>query len=836
MLKDAGTSIHVRFTTTDGFSRAWNTRPLLPSLQHHLHARQDNSTAGGSTGDATSDSKEDMAAIIGGVITTIFVLGLIVYCIFFRRKRNATLITEILAKYSGQSKSSPSLTPLNDDYYIRPAPISLHSTDYEPEHEREDQEQIALQKMQIEAHSKRNSAVLVSSSLALPLAPPQPSAPMHEIAQHVHDQEQPQYHQQQQQQQQQQPNSTPLQSVQLVSVPISSAGWQSSSSIQDTPVSMLAVPWEQAAGKTVATPVVLVPHYYGAGTPVMMMPQYYGSSSSSVSGSVSSSSGMPISQPAESITLYEMTEKERLRHQAHHQPASLPPIVLEAQDQVEADMANNLPPPPPYLQKVEATLQEPSAPTGFSVGLHHTLSTVMKIALLASAFVLAQVALASPQTFVTLPVAKVRNPAAELNGQALAKRYLAKRAMGTAALTNAANDVLYTVPLAVGTPAQLFHLAIDTGSPVTWVSSDMCFGEACLGVNTFNCQASTTCRTLNGQVFGAKYVSGQSVNGTYTQEMMSLASLSFPGIIGVVTQNSARLPPGVDGIMGLWYYNQGSAIPFLDRMKNATILTNPVMGVYLKPSDHTPQALADGQGGEVTFGGLNPARYTGEITYINNIGPTPWTIPVSGMAVNGQPIPLSNVSAVIDTGTTAFLVPPATSNAVNGAIPGAVQLVGTDDSWLLPCKGTSKISLTFGTFTAEIPYDDLVLEATAQQTSKGLYCYSTVMHPTGATVAVDHWLIGDTFIKNVFSVYDFSDASPLGRIGFAKLAAPDPRAGNGGGAGTGPSSGSGGTSGGSGGSNNNGGVFAPPNTAANGSGGALWWMTVSLACVLATML
>ncbi|KAG0241732.1 hypothetical protein BGW41_005386 [Actinomortierella wolfii] len=458
----------------------------------------------------------------------------------------------------------------------------------------------------------------------------------------------------------------------------------------------------------------------------------------------------------------------------------------------------------------------------------------MKISLLASALILAQVVPAASENYVTLPVAKIRNPAAEISARALTKRYHAKRAMGTAALTNAANDVLYTVPLAIGTPPQSFHLAIDTGSPVTWVSSTMCVSEVCAGVRTFDCQASSTCRIIGGELFTAKYVSGQSVVGTYTQEVMNLASLRFPGIMGLVTQNNAELPRGVDGIMGLWYYGQNAAVPFLDRMKNATILTNPVMGVYLKPSDGTPQALAEGQGGEITFGGINQARYTGEITYVNNIGPAPWTIPVSGLAVNGKQIPLHNVSATIDTGTTAFLVPPAVSDAVNGAVPGAVKLTGADDSWLLPCNGSSKLTLTFGTFAADIPYADLVLEATAQQTSNGPYCYSTVMHPTGATAKIDQWLIGDTFIKNVFTVYDFGNDTPLGRIGFAKLSAPDPRdntnstGNNGSGSGTSPN-------GNDGGRNTDTNIF-PPGSAATSVKGSVWATTLVLLSALTATL
>lgn len=44
---------------------------------------------------------------------------------------------------------------------------------------------------------------------------------------------------------------------------------------------------------------------------------------------------------------------------------------------------------------------------------------------------------------------------------------------------------------------------------------------------------------------------------------------------------------------------------------------------------------------------------------------------------------------------------------------------------------------------------------------------SAAMYPTGSTVTIEEWLVGDVFLKNVYSVFDFSSSTT--RIGFAQL-------------------------------------------------------------------
>ncbi|KAF9199640.1 hypothetical protein BGZ49_010225, partial [Haplosporangium sp. Z 27] len=266
----------------------------------------------------------------------------------------------------------------------------------------------------------------------------------------------------------------------------------------------------------------------------------------------------------------------------------------------------------------------------------------------------------------------------------------------------------------------------------------------------------------------------------------------FTGIAGVVTQNSASLPPSADGIMGLWYVpsaaqsTQPYKVPILNMLASTNGLTENVIGVYLQQNNKPTSETSSG--GEISFGGLNSQRYTGSITYVNNVAGQQWTIPVAGLKVGTTSISTTGATAAIDTGTTAMLVPKSVADALNGAIPGAVQDATQGGNWLLPCSGNTPISITFGTFTITIPYTSLAIQAARINTAQGVLCQSAAMFPAGSTASIPQWLIGDAVLSNVYTVFDFgTNAASGGRIGFAKL-------------GSGGSTTSGGTSGGTSGS------------------------------------
>ncbi|KAF8926552.1 hypothetical protein BGZ47_002662, partial [Haplosporangium gracile] len=269
------------------------------------------------------------------------------------------------------------------------------------------------------------------------------------------------------------------------------------------------------------------------------------------------------------------------------------------------------------------------------------------------------------------------------------------------------------------------------------------------------CQQSAT-------PFNISYVDGSEVAGSYIAEKYTLGSLSFKGAVGLVSQDSSIMGATVDGIMGLWYYPEGSDVPILNVLKNSSALTQPQIGVWLKGSSSESNA----PGGEITFGGADTSRYSGDVSYVDCGGDTPWTIPVGGLTVNGQTIDTSNAMATLDTGTSLMLVSQTVSDAINSAIPGALK--DPRDGWFLPCKGNYPITITFGTRQVKIPYTALAVQDQTATTDDGTtVCLSAAMYPIGDTATISNWLLGDAFLKNVYTVFDFS--IPEGRIGLASL-------------------------------------------------------------------
>lgn len=120
----------------------------------------------------------------------------------------------------------------------------------------------------------------------------------------------------------------------------------------------------------------------------------------------------------------------------------------------------------------------------------------------------------------------------------------------------------------------------------------------------------------------------------FEQETYTIGSLQFRGAAGIVTQNKAQLPPKVDGIMGLWYYAAGSAVPILNVLRNNTLLPRNMIGIWLQST--TPNGRSSGSGklpgasagGEITFGGVDTTKFQGEITYVNCEGKRPWSVSV----------------------------------------------------------------------------------------------------------------------------------------------------------------------------------------------------------------
>lgn len=133
---------------------------------------------------------------------------------------------------------------------------------------------------------------------------------------------------------------------------------------------------------------------------------------------------------------------------------------------------------------------------------------------------------------------------------------------------------------------------------------------------------------------------------------------------------------------------------------------------------------------------------------------------MTGVQVGETNVLNTTMPAIVDTGTTLMIVPTEISSAIHKVIPGAEYdpMYG----WRIPCafadsSSTESINIKLGDQDFPLMLKDLV-RARMSQPSNGL-CYSGV---AGASTPLV--ILGDTFLRNYYSVYDFGNA----RVGLAK--------------------------------------------------------------------
>ncbi|KAH9934558.1 acid protease [Epithele typhae] len=209
----------------------------------------------------------------------------------------------------------------------------------------------------------------------------------------------------------------------------------------------------------------------------------------------------------------------------------------------------------------------------------------------------------------------------------------------------------YVATVLVGNPPTEFFLLIDTGSSNTWV-----------GATTPFTVTSTTVDTGNEVevIYGSGFFFGEEVtdqvqlaNGlTITNQSIGVAELAF-GF------------DGVDGILGIGpvdltvdtlFPDDTDTVPtVIDNAFAQGLIDERLIGISFEPTD-TIEAL----NGELTFGGINTNKFTGEMTFV----PITSTAPASEFVgidqtvtygAAGTPI-LATTAGITDTGTTLLLL------------------------------------------------------------------------------------------------------------------------------------------------------------------------------------
>lgn len=318
----------------------------------------------------------------------------------------------------------------------------------------------------------------------------------------------------------------------------------------------------------------------------------------------------------------------------------------------------------------------------------------------------------------------------------------------SAALDQDGQDFSYFSVVEVGSQKEEMWLALDTGSPSSWVFSSSCTDSVCTTHHTFDKSASSSYAS-NASTFSVGYGSGE-VKGDLGQDIFTIAGMDITFSFGTATkanESFAKYP--IDGILGLGRsHTAGWSIPsFMDIVAEKKYLSSNIIGFSLS------RASDNKKDGEVNFGTIDTSKFDGEISYTSTNSGI-WSIPMDDVYVNGQAAGLTNKSATIDTGTTYILIPPADAATLFSHIPGSYP---SEENYIIPCNSTATLELSFsGIKYSILPEDYIGASGTGG-------CISTIVGHQSS--GANDWLIGDVFLKNVYSVFDFDN----GQIGFGTL-------------------------------------------------------------------
>ncbi|RJE20107.1 aspartic-type endopeptidase CTSD [Aspergillus sclerotialis] len=319
----------------------------------------------------------------------------------------------------------------------------------------------------------------------------------------------------------------------------------------------------------------------------------------------------------------------------------------------------------------------------------------------------------------------------------------------SAALDQDGRDFSYFSTVKVGSEGQEMWMLLDTGGTNTWLFGSDCSSDTCKNHRTFDYSASDSFEKSTKDL-DVSYGSG-TVSGSLGTDTLSIAGLDVKMTFGLASKASNELSSyPMDGILGLSRSNDsGYDTPtFMDAVAKDNILDSNLVSFSIS------RASDGGKDGQVTFGDVDKTKFSGEITYTDTVGDGDrWSIPLDDVSINGTPCNFTGKSAVIDTGTSYILVPPKDAKAIHALIPGATSSGAS--SFALPCDSNVTIRFSFSDVEYTISPKDYIAQ------NSGSKCMSAIVGRQ--LFGEDEWLVGDAFLKNVYTVFDYDE----NRVGFA---------------------------------------------------------------------
>ncbi|GAA5976594.1 hypothetical protein JCM11641_001350 [Rhodosporidiobolus odoratus] len=322
------------------------------------------------------------------------------------------------------------------------------------------------------------------------------------------------------------------------------------------------------------------------------------------------------------------------------------------------------------------------------------------------------------------------------------------RKRGTATLTHQ-DTAVWTGKVQIGTPAQSFDIYFDTGSSDFTVASSNCPSSSCGTKNRYNVGASTTA-VQTSTTITTNFVDGTSSSGNLVEDTVKCASLTATGqdVIAATSLSSTVSDLESDG-MGLAY-------PALSQAYSNSL----PFTLYNQNQGGRPQwfglRLNNNGVSQLTLGGYNRARVTGQIRYFNvkietgSTFRTYWQIGASAPYVNGVQAIKTRVNHILDSGTTLIIAPPTAAAEFWGNVPGSAKY--DSNFYTFPCDSAPQLEFSFSRIT-------LTMYGISDDSFNLGYLEEDPSRCVGAVISQElglgtSWILGDAFMTNWYIIHD----------------------------------------------------------------------------------
>ncbi|KAF7342255.1 Acid protease [Mycena venus] len=334
-------------------------------------------------------------------------------------------------------------------------------------------------------------------------------------------------------------------------------------------------------------------------------------------------------------------------------------------------------------------------------------------------------------------------------------------------LTDELDGSVWVGKISIGTPPQHFVVDFDTGSADLWVPSSSCYPEqACALKSKFNAAASSTAVKDKADIFVIEYGDGSAAAGKVFTLTVPRTLLLLRGVTAVnqyfspvdLLSSSFKTSP-YDGILGLGFPAISDfpppSTPFFNTAFRKGTLPKNQFGFYLAS-----------KGSELFLGGTDTTKYKGAIEY-HSVDPATgfWQITGASAKVDST-VAVSGFETIIDSGTTIMYGPPAAVAQVYVGV--ALRCIFELNQYIFqvitrsPAPPPPKIAFNWGGKDWPISAANINLGMTAQGSKQCVGTLAGLDLGFGSNV----WLLGDSFMQNVYSVFDFGQ----NEVGFASLA------------------------------------------------------------------